>query len=149
MGNRAPSRFQILSGQEADNHIFRFVKSKFGYIDPTDFETRLYLCLPIFQPLNWHYYVSMNQTFALTLYAVFVGLEVTLVVISVFNRWGAKAKSEEETKENRDGKSEESDFAFVFCRILQPGWCYHIGNYRRLTARSPIFFSHHLPLMNN
>ena len=40
---------KMVCGQEADNHIFRFVKSKFGYVDPTDFETRLYLCLPIFQ----------------------------------------------------------------------------------------------------
>lgn len=124
--------FQIMSGQEADNHIFRFVKSKFGYIDPTDFETRLYLCLPIFQPLNWHYYVSMNQTFALSLYAVFVGLEVILVVASVFNRWGAKVK----TEDGESKGSEESDFAFVFGRILQPGWCYHIGNYRGLTNHS-------------
>ena len=43
-------------GQEDDNHIFRFVKSKFGYVDETDFETRLYLCLPIFQTIGWDYF---------------------------------------------------------------------------------------------
>ncbi len=42
-------------GQEDDNHIFRFVKSKFGYVDETDFETRLYLCLSVFQALGWDY----------------------------------------------------------------------------------------------
>ncbi len=43
-------------GQEDDNHIFRFVKSKLGYVDHTDFETRLYLCLPIFQAIGWNYF---------------------------------------------------------------------------------------------
>ncbi len=46
---------QFSMGQEDDNHIFRFVKSKFGYVDETDFETRLYLCLSVFQALGWDY----------------------------------------------------------------------------------------------
>ena len=31
--------------QTADNHIFQFVASWFGYTDITDFDTRLYHCL--------------------------------------------------------------------------------------------------------
>ncbi len=49
-------------GQEDDNHIFRFVKSKFGHVDDTAFETRLYLCLPIFQAIGWHYFYVSGQS---------------------------------------------------------------------------------------
>jgi hypothetical protein len=32
-----------------DNHIFEFVKSKLGFADEANFESRLYRCLPAFQ----------------------------------------------------------------------------------------------------
>ena len=74
-------------GQTADNHIFRFVQSKFGYIDETDFETRLYLCLPIFQPLGMDYYTGMSSSGALPLYIIISVLQVTLILWTACDNW--------------------------------------------------------------
>lgn len=134
---------QMLCGQEADNHIFRFVKSKFGYVDPTDFETRLYLCLPIFQGLTKDYYQSMSQSGAFPLYAAGIAIYIACIVLTLFRRWGAKEKKEDAA--NNGGKRKaaaagaakkdpfdvfQGELAFVTEMWNRPGLCFHVGKIR-------------------
>lgn len=74
----------------------------------TDFETRLYLCLDIFQPLNWHYYQKMSESLAMPLYVLFLCFEVACVVLTVFRRWnGDKEKVEEDEDEHQHSRNEK------------------------------------------
>ncbi|XP_059083191.1 probable C-mannosyltransferase DPY19L3 [Tigriopus californicus] len=123
---------KVLSGQDADNHIFRFVQSKFGFVDQTDFETRLYLCLPIFQPLPWQYYLAMNESGSMSLYCAFVILEVILIALSVFWHWHHKAKPEDKASKHEPTGiyhwfRSNPDVDFIRDRKMSQGWCFHIG----------------------
>jgi hypothetical protein len=132
--------FQFMANQEADNHIFRFVQSKFGRVDETDFETRLYLCLPIFLPLQWPYYAAMSSNGALPAFAALVTAELICIVLSVFKRWSGKEKLEVDNNgKNADSSSAadngeghlarllESLISYATSAHLRPGFCYHIG----------------------
>ena len=124
---------QIFLGQNADNHIFRFVQSKFGFEDQTDFETRLYLCLPIFQPLSWDYYRNFGKTMALPLYSATVLFELFCIVMTVFKRWHSKEKSEDKDHQVSfwtqffNWLDEKDHWRFVVERRKEPELCYHIG----------------------
>ncbi len=132
-------QLQLLSGQDADNHIFRFVRSKFGFVDETDFETRLYLCLPIFQPLQWSYYEAMSANGAMPVYAALVVLEALCIAATVFRRWSSDGKEKVEKKSNGTNSTSEDDSlgplahmvdeakTYFFTAQLRPGYYYHIG----------------------
>ena len=74
--------------QNADNHILEFVRSKFGAVDKSRFETQLYLCLPAFQPQDWEFYriLTMN-TLVLPFYAFIVIQKTFCVALTAFRIW--------------------------------------------------------------
>lgn len=65
---------QSLLNHSDDNHIFEFVKSKLGFADEANFESRLYRCLPAFQAIDFGFYVRHTYTALLPLYLLYVAL---------------------------------------------------------------------------
>ena len=120
------SGIKYATGQEADSHIFRFVQSKFGFEDETDFETRLYLCLSVFQPLGWDFYQGFSANGALPAYTAAVAVELVSVVVSVFRRWGHKEKADD--VDDAGGGGWLSGFVEYFRGAhLRPGLAFHAG----------------------
>ena len=50
------------------------MKSKLGFANEANFESRLYRCLPAFQAMDFSFYVRNTQTLLLPLYLVYVAL---------------------------------------------------------------------------
>ena len=128
------SVMRFASGQEADSHIFRFVQSKFGFEDETDFETRLYLCLSIFQPLQWDFFHGFSSNGALPAYAAAVAVELLSIATSVLRRWGHKDKSDEDDESGDDKGGGGWLRAFTGGLVeylrgahLRPGLAFHVG----------------------
>jgi len=87
---------KVAFGQNADNHILDFVYDKLGINkDETNFETRLYLCLPAFQPVQLQYFNGfLEQSNALWVYALSVIVLGSAVAITSLTKWfGFKPKS--------------------------------------------------------
>lgn len=89
------------------------MRSKFGYQDLTDFETRLYLCLAVFQPLHWGYYVGMSESGAMVLYLAVVAFEVASIAFSVFRRWDRAASAPAKEKIEDSGGNDDVASAAV------------------------------------
>lgn len=125
------SLIKLASGQEADSHIFRFVQSKFGFEDETDFETRLYLCLSIFQPLQWDFFHGFSLNGALPAYAAAIAIHLFSIVMSVFRRWGHKEKSDKDESDDGGGdwlRALTGGLAdYLRGAHLRPGLAFHIG----------------------
>ena len=121
------SAIKFASGQEADSHIFRFVQSKFGFEDETDFETRLYLCLSIFQPLQWDFFHGFSLNGALPAYAAAIAIELLSIGTSVFRRWGHKEKVDEEDEGGVEGAIAGGLVEYLRGAHLRPGLAFHIG----------------------
>merc|ERR1712038_594338 len=103
--------FKMSLNQNADNHILEFVRSKFGTVDKSHFETQLYLCLPAFQPQDWDFYrILTTDTFVLPLYALFVLPKTVCIALTAFRRWSFHPKSEigYKSTKSKDAKNFES-----------------------------------------
>ena len=89
--------------QQADNHILEFVRSKFGTVDKTRFETQLYLCLPAFQPQDWEFYRTLTKsTFLLPIYSFFVIQKTLCIALTAFRKWFLHPKISKEFKRDSD-----------------------------------------------
>ena len=96
--------------QTADNHIFTFVASWFGYSDITDFDTRLYHCLAIFKPLSLAMYKTLcSNAGALPIYVIYMSLQAIFLVLTVFKLWYVKEKQEPEVIQTNVTKAENND----------------------------------------
>ena len=97
--------------QTADNHIFTFVASWFGYSDITDFDTRLYHCLAIFKPLSLAMYKTLcSNAGALPIYVIYMSLQAIFLVLTVFKLWYVKDKQEpEQVVKTNVTKAENND----------------------------------------
>ena len=65
---------QSLLNHSDDNHIYEFLKSKLGFANEANFESRLYRCLPAFQAMDFGFYVRNTQTLLLPLYLIYVAI---------------------------------------------------------------------------
>ena len=89
--------------QQADNHILEFVRSKFGTVDKTRFETQLYLCLPAFQPQDLEFYRTLTKnTFLLPIYSFFVIQKTLCIALTAFRKWFLHPKISKEFKRDSD-----------------------------------------------
>ena len=85
--------------QDADNHILEFVRSKFGTVDKSHFETQLYLCLPAFQPQDWEFYrILTTDTFVLPIYALIVVQKTVCIALTAFRKWSVHPKTNLDSK---------------------------------------------------
>ena len=92
--------------QNADDHILEFVRSKFGTVDKTNFETQLYLCLPAFQPQEWEFYRTLTtETFVLPLYALFVIPKSLCIALTAFRKWFCHTRSYASTEKTHPEKN--------------------------------------------
>ena len=100
--------------QTADNHIFQFVASWFGYTDITDFDTRLYHCLSIFKPLSTSMYKALSVNGALPMYGLYMNFQICFMAMTVLKIWYVKEKVEDPPEpKNGDQKKTSSKKSFV------------------------------------
>jgi hypothetical protein len=94
--------FQFSLNQNDDNHIFSFVKSKLGFADEANFESRLYRCLPAFQAIDISFHVKMSYALLLPLYLTYVGSRACFITFSTFAKWSSLAEKETALKKKDD-----------------------------------------------
>ena len=94
--------------QDADNHILEFVRSKFGTVDKSCFETQLYLCLSAFQPQEWEFYrVLSTDTLVLPFYALIVVQKTICIALTAFRKWSVHPKTNLEATTSVSIKSKD------------------------------------------
>jgi len=102
--------FKVSINQQADNHILEFVRSKFGTVDKTRFETQLYLCLPAFQPQEWEFYRSLTQnSFLFPIYSIFVIQKTLCIAFTAFRKWSLHPKVSRESKSDNGTEINKTD----------------------------------------
>ena len=128
--------------QTADNHIFQFVASWFGYTDITDFDTRLYHCLSIFKPLSASMYKALSINGALPMYGLYMTFQACFIALTVLKIWYVKEKVEDPEPKNGDQKNppkkslvqklfEDEDLKFMVTMDQSPHKTYHIGKLKK------------------
>ncbi|GAB1605595.1 probable C-mannosyltransferase DPY19L3 isoform X1 [Argonauta hians] len=75
---------------DADEHIFKFLLTKFGLGYYTDFDSQLYLCNGAFGFLEWDTIERLCEGFVFPIYVVCHLALVALVVVSCFAKWSRK-----------------------------------------------------------
>ncbi|XP_036370347.1 probable C-mannosyltransferase DPY19L3 isoform X1 [Octopus sinensis] len=76
---------------DADEHIFKFLLTKFGLGSYTDFDSQLYLCNGAFGFLEWDTFVRLTNGFVFPVYAVGHGSLLVLMLVSCFKKWRHKS----------------------------------------------------------
>lgn len=94
--------FKFWLNHDDDNHIFEFVKSKLGFADESNFESRLYLCLPAFQAIDLSVYVRLSYSLLLPLYLVYVSSRAFFITSTVFRKWATAGKVDEAAMRKKD-----------------------------------------------
>ncbi|XP_059926724.1 probable C-mannosyltransferase DPY19L3 isoform X2 [Gadus macrocephalus] len=88
----------------SDEHIFKFIKSKFGLGPTRDFDASLYLCEDAFGPLPMDTLERLGGTLLLYPYVLTMGgLIAVLAVVALRNLSGSKAKEASVAEEERKG----------------------------------------------
>lgn len=72
---------------EADDHIFKFLKGKFGFANPRDFESRVYLCHGAFAFLENDYFHAMSLTLTFPLYMLALCGSLFVMGKDVLSEW--------------------------------------------------------------
>ena len=87
-----------------------FVRSKFGTVDKTRFETQLYLCLPAFQPQEWEFYRSLTQnSFLFPIYSIFVIQKTLCIALTAFRKWSLHPKVSRESKSDNGAENNKTN----------------------------------------
>ncbi|XP_014769957.1 probable C-mannosyltransferase DPY19L3 [Octopus bimaculoides] len=76
---------------DADEHIFKFLLTKFGLGSYTDFDSQLYLCNGAFGFLEWDTFVRLTNGFVFPVYAVGHVVLLVLMLVSCFKKWRHKS----------------------------------------------------------
>ncbi|XP_020618146.1 probable C-mannosyltransferase DPY19L3 [Orbicella faveolata] len=87
---------KVLMRIESDEHIFKFLKAKFGYGIGRDFDSLLYLCEGAFKFLPTDVYGRLTTGVVFPCYVVSLVAVLTLLAYTVFANW---RKNEETTEE--------------------------------------------------
>ncbi len=72
---------------EADEHIFKFLKGKFGLSDPTDFEARIYLCHGAFVFLDNGFFWRTSSTFLFPPYMIVLCGTLFIIGKDLLTEW--------------------------------------------------------------
>ncbi|CAL8246701.1 unnamed protein product [Lota lota] len=110
----------------SDEHIFKFIKSKFGLGPTRDFDASLYLCEDAFGPLPMDTLDRLGGTLLLYPYLLtVVGLTAMLATVVLRNLSGSRAKEASVAEEERKGGDGggEKDGASA---ILSPDLAYNL-----------------------
>ncbi len=94
--------FQFGLGQHDDNHIFEFVKSKLGFVDESNFEVKMYRCLPAFQAIDTRFYVKMLKNLLLPIYLAYVTSRLALSLTTIGRIWKSGIQSQNGVNKKND-----------------------------------------------
>ncbi|KAJ7337819.1 hypothetical protein OS493_007977 [Desmophyllum pertusum] len=86
--------FHVLMRVESDEHIFKFVKSKFGYGIGRDFDSLLYLCEAAFKSLPTDMYSRLSTGVVFPCYVVSLIAVLCLLAYTVFVNWSRKSEAD-------------------------------------------------------
>ena len=115
--------FQFSLNQNDDNHIFAFVKSKLGFADEANFESRLYRCLPAFQAIDISFYVKMSYALLMPLYLIYVSSRACFITLSTFAKWSSLAEQETALKKKDDDYGQVIFFALLIVKLFLATKC--------------------------
>jgi hypothetical protein len=73
-----------------------------GFADESNFESRLYLCLPAFQAIDFSFYVRMSYSLLLPLYLIYVSSRAFFITSTVFRKWAAAGTTDEAAMRKKD-----------------------------------------------
>lgn len=103
---------KFLIGLEADEHIFKFVQSKFGFGYSRDFDSRLYLCNGAFGFLEWETFLRLSRGFVFPVYAVSHAVLIYLLALTCFKYWSMSPNPNSNITRNRSLLRSRPDMAF-------------------------------------
>lgn len=101
---------KFLIGLEADEHIFKFIQSKFGFGFSRDFDAKLYLCNGAFGFLEWDTFVRLSRGFVFPIYAVIHALLLCLLMLTCLKYWSMSPNTN--TARNQSFLRSRPDLAF-------------------------------------
>ncbi|OWF40174.1 C-mannosyltransferase DPY19L3 [Mizuhopecten yessoensis] len=78
---------KVLINVEADEHIYKFVLSKFGIGNPRDFDSRIYLCLEAFNFLSFDTYERLTKGMVFPFYVATHAVLLIVLCVAVLQNW--------------------------------------------------------------
>lgn len=90
---------KVVMRVESDEHIFKFLKSKFGYGLGRDFDSLLYLCEGAFRFLPSDVYPRLTTGVVFPCYVVSLVTILFLLAYTVFVNWSIKSEESDESVE--------------------------------------------------
>jgi hypothetical protein len=78
------------------------VKSKLGFVDESNFESRMYRCLPAFQAIDSRFYVKMSENLLLPFYLVYVLSRLAMILSTVVSLWKSETIDVDAAKKKDD-----------------------------------------------
>lgn len=78
---------KTLMSVEADEHIYKFVLSKFGIGNPRDFDSRIYLCLDAFNFLPFDTYERLTKGMVFPFYVATHAVLLIVLCVAVLQNW--------------------------------------------------------------
>ncbi|XP_033741333.1 probable C-mannosyltransferase DPY19L3 [Pecten maximus] len=78
---------KVLINVEADEHIYKFVLSKFGIGNPRDFDSRIYLCLEAFNFLPFDTYERLTKGMVFPFYVATHAVLLIVLCVAVLQNW--------------------------------------------------------------
>lgn len=95
---------KTILGLEDDAHIFKFLRGKFGFGEPRDFDAKVYLCHGAFQFLDNGFWLRMSKTGLLPSYLLVLGGVLLVMGRDLLVEW-----SETEPKKLKKAKRDDED----------------------------------------
>ncbi|XP_071747325.1 protein C-mannosyl-transferase DPY19L3 isoform X2 [Lepeophtheirus salmonis] len=120
--------------QHDDNHILHFIKSKLGFTDQTNFDTRLYLCLSAFQTLPMSELYAFVPNLSLILYILLLIIGLASFILTIAKRiLVSQEKKTDKDEENKDNSvslikkiDEEAHLHFLTNIGDRPEFIFHL-----------------------
>uniref|UniRef100_A0A915J3X9 C-mannosyltransferase DPY19L3 n=1 Tax=Romanomermis culicivorax TaxID=13658 RepID=A0A915J3X9_ROMCU len=106
--------FKKMLQLDADDHIFKFLKGKFGFADPRDFESRIYLCHGAFFFLENDFYLRTSNTLVFPLYVLMLCGCLVILGKDIMFEWCSLTSSK--TKYASPDTADITDKIFYFNR---------------------------------
>ncbi|XP_069125693.1 protein C-mannosyl-transferase DPY19L3-like [Argopecten irradians] len=78
---------KVVINVEADEHIYKFVLSKFGIGNPRDFDSRIYLCLEAFNFLPFDTYERLTKGMVFPFYVATHAILLIVLCVAVLQNW--------------------------------------------------------------
>lgn len=91
---------KIITNLDADEHIFKFILSKFSVAHPRDFDSKLYLCIDAFAMLQFDTFERLTKGFVFPFYVAAHLVLLVILFIAVLQNWSNNVHETENIKDH-------------------------------------------------